>query len=141
MRMSGVKRAFGVSTYNCNGNGSSRTICACAQTAAYHYALTRQGAAKIFLATHLGRPDGKVLKRCARRRFGSLQNAGYHHQYRNAEKFAFNPGEESNDPAFRRELASKADIFVDDAFADCHRGARLYCGCCKLLPAYAGLLL
>ncbi len=37
------------------------------------------------------------------------------------ENTRFNPGEESNDEAFSKELASLADIYVDDAFGTVHR--------------------
>ncbi|HEX8947087.1 MAG TPA: phosphoglycerate kinase, partial [Candidatus Paceibacterota bacterium] len=51
------------------------------------------------------------------------------------------PGEKGNDPAFARELASLADVFVQDAFDTCHREDASIVGVSKLLPSYAGLLL
>jgi len=36
------------------------------------------------------------------------------------ENLRFHPGEEKNDEAFARELASYTDVYIDDAFA-CHR--------------------
>lgn len=51
------------------------------------------------------------------------------------------PGEEANDPAYIRELASLADIFVSDAFAEAHRRYASNVGVASLLPAYAGLLM
>ena len=49
-------------------------------------------------------------------------------------------GEERNDPAFARELASLADIFVQDSLDTCHRVHASIVGVPKLLPSYAGLL-
>jgi phosphoglycerate kinase len=39
------------------------------------------------------------------------------------ENLRFNPGEDKNDAAFARELASLCDIYIDDAFAVSHRAA------------------
>lgn len=51
------------------------------------------------------------------------------------------PGEIKNDPEFARELASPADIFVQDAFDTAHREHASIVGVPKFLPSYAGLLL
>ncbi|WBL36211.1 phosphoglycerate kinase [Tepidiforma flava] len=37
------------------------------------------------------------------------------------ENLRFHPGEEKNDPEFARQLASLADVFVNDAFGAAHR--------------------
>jgi phosphoglycerate kinase len=50
-------------------------------------------------------------------------------------------GERRNDPAFARELAALADVFVQDSFDTSHRAHASIIGVPKLLPAYAGLLL
>lgn len=50
-------------------------------------------------------------------------------------------GEKENDPAFAKELAALADIFVEDSFDTCHRPHASIIGVPKLLPSYAGLLL
>lgn len=50
-------------------------------------------------------------------------------------------GEQHNDPAFARELALLADVFVQDSFDTCHRAHTSIIGIPKLLPSYAGLLL
>ena len=57
------------------------------------------------------------------------------------ENLRRNKGEVRNDPAFARELASLADIFVQDCFDTCHRAHASIIGVPKLLPSYAGLLL
>ncbi|MBD3243496.1 MAG: phosphoglycerate kinase [Chitinivibrionales bacterium] len=57
------------------------------------------------------------------------------------ENTRFHPGEESNDPAFARQLADLADIFVNDAFACAHREHASTVGVARLLPSYAGMLM
>ena len=54
------------------------------------------------------------------------------------ENVRFYPGEESNDPAFARQLASNGDIYVNDAFSAAHRAHASTEGLAHLLPAYAG---
>lgn len=50
------------------------------------------------------------------------------------------PRETTNDESFARELASLADMYVNDAFAASHRTHTSIVGVPKFLPAYAGLL-
>jgi phosphoglycerate kinase len=57
------------------------------------------------------------------------------------ENTRFQPGEKTNDPAFAQELASHADVYVNDAFGSAHRAHASTEGVARLLPAYAGLLL
>lgn len=52
-----------------------------------------------------------------------------------------NPGEEANDEAFARELVAGCDIYVNNAFAVCHREHASVVAAAKLLPAYAGFLI
>ncbi|MES2994540.1 MAG: phosphoglycerate kinase [Patescibacteria group bacterium] len=47
-------------------------------------------------------------------------------------------GEKENDPAFAAELASLADVFVQDSFDVCHRAHASVVGVTELLPSYAG---
>ncbi len=49
-------------------------------------------------------------------------------------------GEKENDPHIAQELASLADVFVEDSFDVCHRAHASVVGVAKLLPSYAGLL-
>lgn len=48
--------------------------------------------------------------------------------------------ETENDESFAKELASLADIYVDDAFAAMHRAHASIVGVPKFLPSYCGLL-
>ncbi|MEI6529188.1 MAG: phosphoglycerate kinase [Candidatus Falkowbacteria bacterium] len=57
------------------------------------------------------------------------------------ENLRFNSGELSNDNKFAKELANMADVYVNDAFAVCHREHASVSAIKKYLPAYAGLLL
>lgn len=103
--------------------------------------LRDRGAAKIILATHLGRPDGKEVEELRTAPlFEHLQTLVSGTDIEMLENLRFNPGEEANSPEFAGELASKADVYVNDAFADCHRAHASIVGVAKLLPAYAGLL-
>lgn len=55
------------------------------------------------------------------------------------ENLRFHRGEEENDPNFAKELASFADIYVNDAFSTCHRKHASMVGILELLPSYAGI--
>jgi len=57
------------------------------------------------------------------------------------ENVRFNPGELKNDKVFAKNLASLADIYVNDAFAVSHRSQASVDAIKSYLPAYAGLLL
>jgi phosphoglycerate kinase len=57
------------------------------------------------------------------------------------ENVRFHPGEEANDPAFARELASLGDLYVNDAFGSAHRAHASTEGVAHLLPNAAGLLM
>jgi len=57
------------------------------------------------------------------------------------ENLRFDPREEANDPGFASELASEAELFVQDAFGAVHRAHASTVGVAQLLPAAAGLLL
>ncbi len=100
--------------------------------------------AKVILASHLGRPDSKVVPEMslepAAERLSQLLGedvifaddcvgdgvrklvaelrAG---QVLLLENLRFHAEEEKNDDAFARELASIADVYVDDAFGTVHR--------------------
>src|SRR6478672_1392110 len=114
-------------------------------------ALLAQGA-KVILASHLGRPVGKVLSGLMRRNIpvtGDALGVGTEDAIKRLrpgealllENLRFHAEEEKNDPAFAGALASYADIFVNDAFGTAHRAHASTVGIARLLPAYAGLLM
>jgi phosphoglycerate kinase len=106
--------------------------------------------AQVILCSHLGRPKGEPkpelsLRPVAERlsellgrevAFGEQQG-----ELRLLENLRFDPREEQNDPGFAAELASQADLFVEDAFGAVHRAHASTVGVAELLPAAAGLLL
>jgi len=124
----------------------------------------RERGAKVILCSHLGRPDGKVVDRLRLRpvaaRLSALLNApvtmapdcvGPDVEALVArmqpgdllllENVRFHPEEEANDPAFARQLAALADVFVNDAFGTAHRAHASTEGVAHYLPAVAGLLM
>lgn len=102
--------------------------------------LKQKGAAHITLMTHWGRPNGvDELLRTAPL-FAHLSTLTDTSNIDMLENLRFNSGEDANDATFAAELAAGRDVFVNDAFAVCHRAAASVVGVAKLLPAYAGLL-
>ena len=121
--------------------------------------------AKIILASHLGRPGGKVspefsLKPVARRLHRLLNkevmlardcvgpevskqvDAMQPGDVLLLENLRFHKGERENDPAFAKELASLCDVMVQDAFGNCHRSHASMVGMNKEVPqSAAGFLL
>ncbi|MBE3554375.1 MAG: phosphoglycerate kinase [Thermicanus sp.] len=57
------------------------------------------------------------------------------------ENVRFHPGETKNDPALSKELASYADLFVNDAFGSAHRAHSSTAGIASYIPAVAGFLM
>jgi phosphoglycerate kinase len=58
------------------------------------------------------------------------------------ENLRFHPEEEANDPEFAKQLASLADIYIDDAFGSAHRAHASTVGMISFVPlAAAGLLM
>ena len=57
------------------------------------------------------------------------------------ENVRFEKGEEANDPAFARQLAQLAGLFVNDAFGTAHRAHASTAGVAEYIPAAAGLLM
>jgi len=125
------------------------------------YALDRH--AGVVLASHLGRPKGKrrpemSLKPVAARLqellgrpvamapdcIGpeTLALKPKPGQVLLLENLRFHPEEEANDPAFSKQLAELADLFVNDAFGSAHRAHASTVGIVSFLPvAAAGLLM
>ncbi len=88
--------------------------------------LEAQGA-KIIIATHLEEGTIEPLKQFLPQGAELLPN------------LRENPGEEANSEEFAKELAEKADIYVNDAFSVSHRNHASIVGVPKLLPSFAGL--
>jgi len=124
----------------------------------------RQQGARLILASHLGRPKGKLddalrLAPVAEHLSGllgapvaSTSNvvggdvdtaiAGLGDgDVLLLENLRFEPGEEKNDPALTERLAGLADVYVNDAFGAAHRAHASTEGIAHHLPAYAGLLM
>lgn len=57
------------------------------------------------------------------------------------ENVRFHKEEKKNDPAFAKELASMADIYVNDAFGTAHRAHASTAGVADYLPAVCGYLI
>jgi len=57
------------------------------------------------------------------------------------ENVRFDPREEENDPEFAKQLASLAEIYVNDAFGTAHRAHASTAGVANYLPAVAGFLI
>jgi phosphoglycerate kinase len=125
--------------------------------------LQQQGA-KVILASHLGRPDGKVSDSLRLRpvgeRLGQLLGRtvpvtgdalgqGTEDAIGRLkggdvlllENLRFHVEEEKNDPQFAGALASYCDVYVNDAFGTAHRAHASTVGVAKLRPAYAGFLM
>lgn len=57
------------------------------------------------------------------------------------ENVRFHPQEEKNDPAFAKQLADLAEVYVNDAFGTAHRAHASTEGVTKYLPGVAGYLM
>jgi 3-phosphoglycerate kinase len=57
------------------------------------------------------------------------------------ENVRFHPEEETNDPVFAEELASLAEVYVNDAFGTAHRAHASTEGVAHIIPGVAGFLM
>ncbi|MGN1044130.1 MAG: phosphoglycerate kinase [Acutalibacteraceae bacterium] len=122
------------------------------------------GGAKVIICSHLGRPKGTFdkkysLKPVAKYLTEVLEKeipltsdiAGENTKeilksldFGEAclmENLRFEPGEEKNDPEFSKNLASLADIYINDAFGVCHRAHASTVGVTEYLPSGYGFLI
>ncbi len=120
--------------------------------------------AKVILASHLGRPKGErkmefSLEPCAKRlsellgrpvafapdcigeRVKAMVAGMKDGDVLLLENLRFHKEEEKNEENFAKELASLADLYVNDAFGTSHRAHASVAGITKYLPAVAGFLL
>lgn len=120
--------------------------------------------AKVILASHLGRPKGKIDPRFSlmpvAKRLQRLLNKevifapdcigsqveGLVAKMKDGdvmllENLRFHIEEEKNDPSFAKSLAKLADYFVNDAFGASHRAHASIVGIPKFLPSAAGFLM
>ena len=120
--------------------------------------------AAVILCSHLGRPKGQVnpkysLKPVAERlsellgqdvkladdvvgeSAKALAAARKPGEVMLLENVRFHKEEEKNDPAFAKELASMAEVYVNDAFGTAHRAHATTAGIADYLPAACGFLI
>jgi phosphoglycerate kinase len=120
--------------------------------------------AKVILASHLGRPKGKVEPRfslspvvkrlqrllnkevtfapdCVGAQVESIVSKMKDGDVLLLENLRFHPEEEKNDEAFAKALSKLADFYVNDAFGAAHRAHASTAGITKFLPSAAGFLL
>jgi phosphoglycerate kinase len=103
--------------------------------------LLDRGAREVRVMSHLGRPKGHDETYAIAPVRDRLRELLPDDRVTVLENTRFNEGETKNDPAYARELADGADVFVNDAFGSAHRAHSSTVGVAELLPAYAGLLL
>lgn len=125
--------------------------------------LAKRGA-KVLVATHLGRPKGHDPELSTAKLLPKLKEQGLEVEFLGdclddksglksvaakvkaakpgkvflLENVRYYAGEEKNDPKLAKAYASLADLFVNDAFASCHRKHASVVGVAKLLPRFAG---
>lgn len=120
--------------------------------------------AKVILCSHLGRPKGEYKKEFSlepvakelSRLLGkevklasdivgdSAKSLVANMKERDIvllENVRFDPREEKNDEEFSKELASLAEVFVNDAFGTAHRAHSSTTGVASFLPAVSGFLI
>ncbi len=126
--------------------------------------LALDGGAKLVLASHLGRPKGKVNPKMslqpAAERLATLLNkpvsfatdcvglqADKHVEELKEgevvllENLRFHKEEEANDPEFAKQLAGKAEVYINDAFGSAHRAHASTEGITHHVPVKAAGLL
>ena len=124
----------------------------------------RENGAKVILCSHLGRPKGEfnmkyslvpvqkrleellgcevvmasdVIGEDAKAKAAALKDG----EVMLLENLRFHKEEEKNAPEFAKELASMAEIYVNDAFGTAHRAHASTAGVADYLPAVCGYLI
>ena len=115
----------------------------------------RQQKARVTIITHYGRPKGKVVKELSTQflqpvlsdllkeqvEFQSDIDKAVSGNLILLENVRFWSGEERNDVSLAEKIAALGNIYVNDAFACCHRGHSSISAITKFLPSFAGLLI
>lgn len=115
----------------------------------------RDAGARIAICAHLGRPKGVATPELSLRPIADYMKIPFVDDCLKRdfmvgmrdgdivlmENVRFYCGEEENDLAFAKKLATGFDLFINDAFAVSHRAAASTVGVAKILPAFAGELL
>ncbi len=118
--------------------------------------LVRNGA-KVIIAGHLGRPNGKdekltllpivnyicqkINSNSEKTTIGEFEGWKLAQNVFVLENLRFFKQEEKNEIEFSKKLASLTDIYVNDAFASSHRNHASIVGITKFIPSFAGLRL
>lgn len=124
----------------------------------------KENGAKVILCSHMGRPKGEfnmkyslvpvqkrleelldchvimakdVIGEDAKSKAKNLKNG----DVMLLENLRFHKEEEKNDPEFAKQLASMAEIYVNDAFGTAHRAHASTAGVADYLPAVCGYLI
>ncbi|MBU0534660.1 MAG: phosphoglycerate kinase [Patescibacteria group bacterium] len=94
------------------------------------------------IAGHVGRPKGQVIEKLSTRHFLPYFNEKLgENRFEILENLRFDPREEEKDPEFAKELASKAEMYVNESFGNDHREHTSIVELPKILPSYAGFRL
>jgi len=116
--------------------------------------------ARVILASHLGRPKGKrdpkyslqpvgdalaellhlklvLAPDCVGPEVERMSKSLDRREILLLENLRFHPEEEANDPAFARQLAALADVYVNDAFGAAHRAHASTEGIAHVVPVTA----
>lgn len=110
--------------------------------------LLERESGQIVVLGHRGRPEGKIDESLSLTPVSEYLEQILKEEIGEAvekldifvmENLRFDAGEEENSLEFAKELASKGDIYINDAFASCHREDASIVGLPKLLPHAAGL--
>ncbi len=109
--------------------------------------LLDQGAEKVTVCSHLGRPKGRPDAKYAIAPVGErleklLVEAGADtNKVELLENLRFDSREETGDPSFTAELIAGQDFYVNDAFGAAHRAHASIVGPPQFLPSAAGRVL
>jgi len=102
-------------------------------------------AKQIFIIGHRGRPKKKdlslkpVAKKLEKLLKVKIGFEDFSKKFVMLENLRYDKGEKENNSKFAKKLASLADIYVNDAFADSHRKDASIVAITKYLPSYAGI--